>query len=356
MASSFTTSVLQIKEISGTHRVKICGESLTTDCFDFGRSIQCGTFTVGKYQWAILYYPRGRVDYFNDPDKWISFYVELLSEAKDVSAFLNFSLVDQNGIASHHNKQTLSNYSTGSQNGFTDFVEKSWLKNSDFMKDDSFTIECNLKILEPSVEEVKKNSSISVPPSDMHKHLHHLLLSGEGADISFKVKGETFPAHRNIIASRSSVFRAELFGSMSESKAKCIEIQDMEPQIFKAMLQFIYTDMLLPPSDDHNDQGVDEDILAQYLIVAADRYALDRLKFICEDRLAKKISAENVVTTLVLAAQHNCQQLKEICLDYISSSKILHSFTETDVFASFVVSYPSIYKELLEKVDSNRRT
>ncbi|KAF3326566.1 Speckle-type POZ protein-like protein [Carex littledalei] len=142
---------------------------------------------------------------------------------------------------------------------------------------------------------------------------------------------------------------------MSESTVRCIEIQDMEPQIFKALLLFIYTDML-PPTDNHNSQGLDEDIMAQYLIVAADRCNLDRLRLICEERLAKKICSDNMVMTQVLAAQHNCQQLKEICLDYISSSKILHSFTETDEFASFMVSCPSIYKELLRKVDSNRRT
>ncbi|KAF3338258.1 BTB/POZ and MATH domain-containing protein 2 [Carex littledalei] len=211
---------------------------------------------------------------------------------------------------------------------------------------------------EPSIElEGENNMSISVPPSNMHQHLHNVLQSGEGADISFKVKGETFPAHRIILASRSSVFRAELFGSMSESTASCIEIEDMEPQIFKALLQFIYTDMF-PPSDDHTDEGVelDGDIMAQHLIVAADRYALDRLRLICEETLAKKINADNVVTTLALAAQHNCQQLKELCLDYISSSKILDSLIETDVFESFLVSCPSIYKQLLKKVASNRRT
>ena len=88
---------------------------------------------------------------------------------------------------------------------------------------------------------------------------------------------------------------------MNESTARCIEIEDIEPQIFKALLKFIYTDMF-PPSDDHTDEGVDGDIMAQHLIVAADRYALDRLRLICEEKLAKKINADNVVTTLALAA------------------------------------------------------
>ncbi|KAF3340655.1 BTB/POZ and MATH domain-containing protein 1-like isoform X1 [Carex littledalei] len=351
MASSFTTSAFQMKSTTGTHRV-IISTSLTGG-IETGTMIRCGTFTVGECQWGILYYPHGKDQ---SSSNFMSFFVELLSEAKNVDVFLCFSLVDENGI--HPQKYKENRYFTyhkkGTQWGFPCLLNRNFLLA--YVKDDSFTVEFSLKILEPYIEEEKNNSSISVPPSNMHEHLHHLLQSGEGADISFKVKGETFPAHRTILASRSSVFRAELFGSMSESTARCIEIQDMEPQIFKALLHFIYTDHMLPPSDDHTEEGVDEDIMAQHLTVAADRYALDRLKVICEERLAKKINADNVVTTLALAAQHNCQQLKELCLDYISSSQVTQSFIETDVFAIFMVSCPSIYKELLQKICSKRRT
>ena len=166
------------------------------------------------------------------------FYVELLNEGKDVDVFLCFSPVDQNGIASNKYKYSkfVTYHKKGDKNECTSSLNRDWLNLPEFFKDDSFTVECTLKVLEPSIEEQKNNNSISVPPSNMHQHLHNLLQSGEGADISFKVKGETFPAHRIILASCSSVFWAELFGSMSESKARCIEIQDVEPQIFKAML------------------------------------------------------------------------------------------------------------------------
>ncbi|KAF3341905.1 BTB/POZ and MATH domain-containing protein 2-like isoform X2 [Carex littledalei] len=265
MASSFTTSVFQMKPTSGTHRVKIGTQHLNNTFFKPGSSIRCGTFTVGEYQWAILYYPYGHL---SPVTTHISFMVELLSEAKDVMVILSFCFIDRNGIASDSHKESVV-FKKGDTKGFSCSMGRDSLQSSDLFKDDSFTVECSIQILEPSVE-VKNNIFISVPPSNMHQHLHHLLESGQGADISFNVKGETFLAHRNILASRSSVFQAELFGSMSESKARCIDIQDMEPQVFKTMLQFIYTDML-PPSGDDTDKGVDEDILAQHLTVAADR-------------------------------------------------------------------------------------
>lgn len=90
---------------------------------------------------------------------------------------------------------------------------------------------------------------MSVPPSDLDRHLGDLLASGKGADVVFEVAGETFAAHRWLLASRSPVFGAELFGSMKESgtgtgTADAIPIHDMEAQVFRALLQFAYTDSL----------------------------------------------------------------------------------------------------------------
>jgi speckle-type POZ protein len=71
--------------------------------------------------------------------------------------------------------------------------------------------------------------------------------------------------------------------------------------------------------------------MAQLLIVASDRYDLERLKLICEDKLAGRICKDNVVATLMLAARHNCQNLQNICLNYIPSVENLHSVIETYV-------------------------
>jgi speckle-type POZ protein len=51
-----------------------------------------------------------------------------------------------------------------------------------------------------------------------------------------------------------------------------------------------------------------------HLLVAADRYGLDRLKAICEDKLYHAIDVETVATTLTLA------QLKDGCLRFIIAS------------------------------------
>lgn len=59
-------------------------------------------------------------------------------------------------------------------------------------------------------------------------------------------------------------------------------------------------------------------LMAQHLLAAADRYALDRLKLLCEAKLCEDIAINTVATTLALAEQHHCFQLKAACLRFIA--------------------------------------
>jgi speckle-type POZ protein len=119
--------------------------------------------------------------------------------------------------------------------------------------------------------------------------------------------------------------KAELFGEMKETTMKCIEIDDMESSIFEALLHFIHTDSLPSNCD------VDQDATLQHLLVAVDRYGLDRLKAICEGMLCQRIDVQIVATILALADQHHTVQLKNACLEYLSSQDVMRVVKETDV-------------------------
>ncbi|EAZ19145.1 hypothetical protein OsJ_34680 [Oryza sativa Japonica Group] len=151
----------------------------------------------------------------------------------------------------------------------------------------------------------------------MHRHLGSLLSGGHGADITVQVGDETFAAHRCVLAARSPVFTAELFGPMGQNNKETIHVHDMEPRVFEAMLHFIYNDSL-PKEDD--DEVV---AMAQHLLVAADRYGVERLKLICEDTLCSHVDASTAGTTLALAEQHHCEGLKEACFKVVMESETL---------------------------------
>lgn len=135
-------------------------------------------------------------------------------------------------------------------------------------------------------------------------------------DVSFHVGRESFSAHRLVLATRSPVFRAELYGLMAESKMASITIHDMEASTFRSMLHYIYHGSL--PDAGKADVS---STMAQYqhLLVAADRYAVEGLKKICEDKLCGNgIRIDTVVSMLELAEDHVCPKLKARCFDFLA--------------------------------------
>lgn len=197
---------------------------------------------------------------------------------------------------------------------------------------------------------------------DIHCHLHYLLKNKVGTDVTFEVNDETFVAHRCVLAARSKVFMAELFGPMKEGTTlTVIHIRDMEGYVFAAMLNFIYTDSFPNIQIDNNiteEEGQEEVVKGlQELLVAADRYDLQRLKFLCENKLSEYIGVRSVASTLALAEQHRCDGLKEVCFKFIQvqSPECLDKVMATDGWTHMIATYPSILNELVAKLVSNQK-
>lgn len=58
--------------------------------------------------------------------------------------------------------------------------------------------------------------------------------------------------------------------------------------------------------------------MADDLLAAADKYALERLKVMCEDALCSNLSVENAAEILILADLHSADQLKTQAVDFIN--------------------------------------
>jgi speckle-type POZ protein len=167
----------------------------------------------------------------------------------------------------------------------------------------------------------------------------------EGADVKFKVGGEMVTAHRCVLAARSRVFKGELFGPMKEGSTAtddAILVEDMEAQVFRAMLAFIYSD-----SEPELEKGDDEDAIWQQLLVAADRYDLQRLKLMCEDKLCRFIDVNTTPTILALAERHSCDGLKKACYNFLGSPGNVKAVMVTDGFDHLISTSPSVLKELI---------
>lgn len=97
---------------------------------------------------------------------------------------------------------------------------------------------CTVGVVRTRVERPKQYT-IPIPPSDIGQSLKDLLESEVGCDITFQVADETFKAHKLILAARSPVFRAQFFGLVGNPNMDKVEVEDVEPSIFKVMFHYL---------------------------------------------------------------------------------------------------------------------
>lgn len=90
---------------------------------------------------------------------------------------------------------------------------------------------------------VGDNDKSSISAVDqLSECFEELLKKGEDlSDITFVVDNKEFYLHRCVLASRSSYFRALLFGGMRESQEDKVELRDTTDAAFSKLIFFIYT-------------------------------------------------------------------------------------------------------------------
>ncbi|KAJ0808351.1 putative chromatin remodeling & transcription regulator BTB-POZ-MATH family [Helianthus annuus] len=354
-----TTSMSVTETVKGEHNFKISGYSLSKG-IGIGKYVASDTFTVGGYSWAVYFYPDGKS--VEDNGSYVSLFIALASEGSDVRALFELTLVDQSGnerhkVHSHFGRALESGPYTlkyrGSMWGYKRFFKRSALETSDYLKDDCLQVHCCVGVVK-SHTEGPKSYSIHVPPSDIGQHFGQLLEHGKWTDVSFEVNGETFAAHKLVLAARSPVFRAQLFGPMKDQNVKCIKVEDIEAPAFKALLHFIYWDKL-PDMEELTGLNTKwaSTLMYQHLLAAADRYGLERLCMLCESNLCEGVAINTVATTLALAEQHHCLQLKSVCLKFVALPENLRAVMQTDGFDYLKESCPDVLTELLEQVARN---
>ncbi|CAN6177187.1 unnamed protein product [Urochloa humidicola] len=265
---------------------------------------------------------------------------------KEVRASLSCRLVDPSGKLEPSKVVSTSHIFQDHQDSSSPvFLEaRGAVRTSGYIKNDALTVECTITVLKELKDTFipAKEKAPPLPSSDLHQHLGELLESQTGADVTFIVSGERFPAHKSILAARSSVFRALFFGNMMNGgSSQCVQVKDIEPAVFKAMLRFVYTDV--------DEEAGMAGTMPRRLLAAADRYGLDRLKLICERKLSGCINVDMAATTLALAEQHKCSLLKAKCVEFIiGSPDRLDAVLATEGYKHLAASCPMALAELLK--------
>ena len=139
--------------------------------------------------------------------------------------------------------------------------------------------------------------AIAVPPPLLVHDLRKLINHPEFSDVVFLVEGKEVHASRAILAVRSEYFRVMLYsGGMRESEDTLspIHLEDISYNVFLKMLEYLYTDSVSDVTDIAS--------IGIPLMILGERFMLDRLKSLCEDRIRGEITVDNV--TEILIASH----------------------------------------------------
>lgn len=208
-------------------------------------------------------------------------------------------------------------------------------------EDNSLNIRCEVTVFgeikhipprpEPSTPYTDAERTKSSLSADLAKFFH----ADRDKDIILIAKGGVrIGAHKAILMARSDVFMAMFDHDMVEKKSNEVNLEDMEPEIVKAMVHFMYTDEIY-----NLEQATD-------LLLAADRFQLPRLRILCEEHLLQKISVDTVGNLLTIADMTNADALKKECLEFTAR----HSFdvSASPEFSKSVGKRPYLFKEAFD--------
>ncbi|XP_078150351.1 BTB/POZ and MATH domain-containing protein 2-like [Carex rostrata] len=283
-------------------------------------TIKYGPFTLGDIKWEIRLVPFGED---------LEYHLCLLDDAVVVKKFGYISLVQDhssNGDWKIHRSTKLNEEKGFEVNFFAKGLGLTmvWLTSfskSDqekYCKDDCFLNKFVLWVIADDSRKEPANAvrlgqphqpefispNLSVPSTASST----LLVTGDFADIIFLVKKDTFPAHRCVLAARSSVFRSELLALQKDINMSmntlCVSVRHIDGLTFKHLLHFIYTDTLPPDFEE-----VTPTERYHRMFVAAHRFKIEGLKLTCEKKLTKVV-ADAMITAIDLSEYHESGQLK----------------------------------------------
>lgn len=302
---------------------------------EMGEVLKSSTFSSGandKLKWCLRVNPKGLDEESKD---YLSLYLLLVSCNKaEVRAKFKFSILNaKREETKAMESQRAYKFVQGKDWGFKKFIRRDFLMDeaNGLLPDDKLTLFCEVSVVADTVNisGQSNQSQLKVPECRLADDLSALWERSAFSDVTLCVNGREFKAHTAILAARSPVFNAMFEHEMEEKKHGRVEITDVDHEVMKEILRFIYT-----------GKAPNLEKMADDLLAAADKYALDRLKVMCEEALCTNLTIDNVADILVLADLHSADQLKAVAIDYTNSHAT--EVMETSGWKTMVHSHPGL--------------
>lgn len=316
---------------------------------EMGEVLKSSTFSAGqndKLKWCLRVNPKGLDEESKD---YLSLYLLLVSCNKsEVRAKFKFSILNaKREETKAMESQRAYRFVQGKDWGFKKFIRRDFLLDeaNGLLPEDKLTLFCEVSVVADSVNISGQSNNVQfkVPDCRLSDDLGALFENSQFADAVLHCGGREFQCHKAILAARSQVFEAMFAHDMEEKKSSRVEVKDCEPEVMGEMLRFIYTG---------RTQACLE-TMASELLAAADKYALERLKVMCEEALCNGLTVDNVSDVLILADLHSAEQLKAQAIEFINNRHVT-DVVETAGWKQMVATHPHLIAEAFKALASQQ--
>ena len=135
--------------------------------------------------------------------------------------------------------------------------------------------------------------------------LHELRNDNFLCDITLRIEGKDFAAHRCVLSAASPYFRSLFTSGFKENQDSVVELQEIKTTTMDQALRFIYTGEALINASN-----------AQDLLRTADYLLIPSLKSTVSAYLKKAIDASNCLALESLAVEFSCESLQEAAVAF----------------------------------------
>ena len=153
-----------------------------------------------------------------------------------------------------------------------------------------------------------------------------------------------YSVHRCVLAAHSPVFHDMFTNDMAAEtqSSGVVAISDLDSGVLDVLLEFVYN---ANANVIENEEMTQMTLMA--LFEAAVKYKLDALKDACEGALVKRLNADTVVDTLVLAAANGAGTLKLQVVNFIITSGCGTDLIDTAKFSELERDHPQLAYDML---------
>lgn len=311
---------------------KEVGDNILSPQFSFNSAFDSGS----TYNGHLSLYPKGDEEEESKDSIALYLFAEDINENMDVRFY--FLLLNKNNeqVISFYSKYKFEDYTSGW--GTSEFTKASFIRDpkNKILKENKFTIICKVtvekNIVLTAAEEKKKENACRL---EEFESFGKLLVTKSFSDITITADEKSFELHKCILSTRSSVFEAMFKSDMKESTQNIVKIEDIKSEVLEELFRYIYTGKV-------NDVT---EIICE-LLTAAEKYCVDGLKMLCEDKMCDYLELSNAVEYLKFAIINNAEKAKKEIMKCILFS--LEILIEREEFNELCKQYPEVIIEFLK--------